>query len=1176
MSEIFTFKNHIFKNDGLGVNITQFHQRKVPCGFNCCDKQKISDLKKTWFIPTSKTFRNHHVYSDVILTQSLLYFLPDKVSSELQNFIKNEGSEQNSIFIFHDLICQNIPFNKMQTEEDRFSEIIKFYRNHRPDFHFSLDPFPDPEIPTTFSYPKHKETESFGTFYCNYYTTGYIKAQGLKYNVIGLESVNRAIWGDTVFFEEIEHDGSTLEYDGLNGYNGWLIYSNEKKHLINDGHSEEQCQNGNITDKKSHHKKSTCQIDSGNCETLDTKKDLQSFQESNNQESSLLQEDLKQNAHMSDIFKDKILKLSESKSERYARITGIKNRRFQAMVANEIDISRTFSGIKKESSLNTNLILVKPLGNKFPPLIVSKEEYNKNEINKFVISEWPDFSKYPIGKKVPLNYKGEINSISDRNLGAGRQQDKNIARDSINIDQNSSQSKYSDISNISYKQILNKAITSLLEMYSINKSSNTDIDLSIRNEHERINWNEIQLLHHEKLKRAGIHIDEEASDNFTVDSLKQRLKLINPHRLDLTHLQIISIDPPGCTDIDDCLSIEVLGPKNQRNDTSRATKGHETPLSQQQKEKNKDMKRESSENLYNRENVLLFNQNYTSKSLKTISPKEMDDSTIFQHEANKDEKNGKIKCIKSSPVELFDDSPLDKPADKVSLNSQMFRIGVHIADVSSFIPTKSSCNHEAAQRSTTVYLNNRRIDMIPEIFSSDLCSLRNNELRFAISVLIDIEVTKKQNNQCKKNEFSSELYHKSEIHDEYTSSTKIHNIAISESLINSYASYTYQEAEDILSDSNHLLYSDFNHLHTLSKILKSERVRNGAINIHSSEIRVSAEGRIDFKKTFRSNSLIEEMMILANNVVGKFIKQNSTKWLLRKHDQADSHSETTNMMNQNMDEAQNNSLKSNLSNIQPTKNDKSHLSVEHTGLTEKFGHDNSKSTLDYNEKSQSTPLGNALMVRSMKKALYTTKFPVYHTGLALPVYTHFTSPIRRYPDLLVHRIIKSIIYKQEYELEIYTHHMNKKSRNSQIVSRECNEHFIYWYLVDQNGNVRIKSKNTNEETNALNHKMSKLNESSGKDDKSQKGAIKKSHKTKAIHQKIKRSHPNDDFPTYTAYKIRTVRSDTGYFTFIFLEQLDIDAIIHGSIDSAKITVRFKRDDYWWNVMGWMIFEQIAQ
>ena len=589
-------------------------------------------------------------------------------------------------------------------------------------------------------------------------------------------------------------------------------------------------------------------------------------------------------------------------------------------------------------------------------------------------------------------------------------------------------------------------------MNDLNRDSNKSLILNNRNEYEKINWEEIKFLYPQEIKNI---VQDESLKNENQD-----LSEINPNRKDLTHLRIFSIDPPGCTDIDDCLSIEEMNVDE---------------VSEFLCEKQK-----KSEGLKE------------AKKIKRTRPVETKGATITD-------------ALNAT----------ESVKDTVPDGEYYYKLGVHIADVSSFVPVDSVCSKEAFQRATTIYLNSKRIDMIPEMFSSELCSLRNNQLRLAMSVFMVIKVNKKEDSELE----SPILY-------------DVLDVEITESLIKSCSSLTYAQADEILdlndqvlkksNDLTRQLNRDLVNLYSLTRILKEQRDIKGAININSREIRVKKGDETDFllgnKTVNKSNSLIEECMILANRIVGEFIKERSTNWVLRKHEARD-----VDLSDTIRDEP----VEDIADNVDKSDTPATTCAIENENVK------------------------NMLLTRSMKKAVYTNNFPLRHTGLAIDYYTHFTSPIRRYPDLIVHRILKSILYKIKYEIEDDNsiRHLNKKSRLAQVVSRECNREWVYRWLRQETGH----SENEESGNEKLRHQ------------------VKRNHISKPGTQKISK----DPF-IFTGHVIKIISSEKSQFLLIYLEELDIDGIVQAPVtqefnEKDALKVKFVKDDYWWRVMGFIKF-----
>ncbi len=294
-----------------------------------------------------------------------------------------------------------------------------------------------------------------------------------------------------------------------------------------------------------------------------------------------------------------------------------------------------------------------------------------------------------------------------------------------------------------------------------------------------------------------------------------------------------------------------------------------------------------------------------------------------------------------------------------------FQVGVHIADVSHFIRPGTALDKEAANRSTTVYLTDRRIDMVPELLSSNLCSLRGNVERFAFSCIWEMTP-------------NADVV-----------STKFHK-----SIIKSKAAMTYEQAQNKIDDpaDNDELAVSLRNLLKLSKILKARRISNGALLLASSEIRFSVDSEtadpidVEVKQMRETNSMVEEFMLAANISAAKRIFQDfSDCAMLRRHPEP------------------------------PVSNFEDLVKAgKQQGFEIKV--DCGKNLADSLDKakSKSNPFLNTMLrmiaTRCMMQAVYMASGSVdeadfQHYGLAVPIYTHFTSPIRRYADVIVHRLL---------------------------------------------------------------------------------------------------------------------------------------------------------------------------
>uniref|UniRef100_A0A8C4VDV7 Protein DIS3 homolog n=1 Tax=Gopherus evgoodei TaxID=1825980 RepID=A0A8C4VDV7_9SAUR len=301
--------------------------------------------------------------------------------------------------------------------------------------------------------------------------------------------------------------------------------------------------------------------------------------------------------------------------------------------------------------------------------------------------------------------------------------------------------------------------------------------------------------------------------------------------------------------------------------------------------------------------------------------------------------------------------------DPPELENGNLEVGVHIADVSHFIRPGNALDQESAKRGTTVYLCEKRIDMVPELLSSNLCSLRSNVDRFAFSCIWEMN----HNAEILKTRFTK-------------------------SVINSKASLTYAEAQMRIDSANMKdnITTSLRGLNKLAKILKKRRVDNGALTLSSPEVRFHMDSEthdpidLQTKELKETNSMVEEFMLLANISVAKKIHKEFSEYaLLRKHPAPP-----------------------------PSNYDILVKAAKSKNLEIKT--DSAKALADTLDKAESPefPYLNTLLrilaTRCMMQAVYFCSGmdnDFHHYGLASPIYTHFTSPIRRYADIIVHRLL---------------------------------------------------------------------------------------------------------------------------------------------------------------------------
>ena len=366
--------------------------------------------------------------------------------------------------------------------------------------------------------------------------------------------------------------------------------------------------------------------------------------------------------------------------------------------------------------------------------------------------------------------------------------------------------------------------------------------------------------------------------------------------------------------------------------------------------------------------------------------------------------------------------------DAISVNQKensQTEIGIHIADVSHFLQKNTRLDKEAYKRATSVYLVDRVVPMLPEFLSNNLCSLKPNEDKYTFSFVFTFN---------KENKIIKEWFGKT--------------------VINSNKRLTYNEAQHIIKSKKNIIPLEISlskkqekidtkikeaieTLNTVAENLRKKRREKGSISFNKKEVKFILNKKKEpiktiLKKSLEANKLVEEFMLLANKKVAEvFVKNKQLKGVYRIHDQPDEQKIIT------------------LERV-----------IKKLGYNQQLKNTNNLNTqlnslLKQTNNSPEQNLIDTLVIRSMSKAKYSTN-NIGHFGLAFEKYTHFTSPIRRYPDVIVHRILEGILMNQtpnQKDLEEESIHCSHREERATKAERASIKYMQVKYMsskINQN------------------------------------------------------------------------------------------------------------------------------
>ncbi len=349
----------------------------------------------------------------------------------------------------------------------------------------------------------------------------------------------------------------------------------------------------------------------------------------------------------------------------------------------------------------------------------------------------------------------------------------------------------------------------------------------------------------------------------------------------------------------------------------------------------------------------------------------------------------------------------------IEVKEDGYRLGVHIADVTHYVPAGTALDEEALDRSTSVYLVDRVLPMLPEKLSNNLCSLRPNEDRYSFSAWFELD----QAYNIIKRDFGK-------------------------SIIHSDRRFTYSEAQQVLegAEADTHFAEALLLLNKIAKKYRKARFRDGSLNFETDEVRFKLDDdgnpvSVYVKDRKDAHLLVEEFMLLANREVARYIRKKSTPpvpFVYRVHDLPDE------------DKLQDVKLFGLEMGLSLNFDNPKQIAKSFAKLRKAVMEDPRFKILE--------PMG----IRAMAKAEYSPD-NIGHYGLAFDDYTHFTSPIRRYSDVLVHRILQANLTEdkrwKKAKLEVQCKHISRQERKAQKAERESIKYFQVKYMSQYEGQV---------------------------------------------------------------------------------------------------------------------------
>ncbi|MBR6048621.1 MAG: ribonuclease R [Bacteroidales bacterium] len=398
-------------------------------------------------------------------------------------------------------------------------------------------------------------------------------------------------------------------------------------------------------------------------------------------------------------------------------------------------------------------------------------------------------------------------------------------------------------------------------------------------------------------------------------------------------------------------------------------------------------------------------------------PAEVEEEAKKIRRPTKKDVNGRrdFRDVTTFTIDPADAKDFDDALSFRELPNGHVEVGVHIADVSHYVKPGSAIDREAYERGTSVYLVDRTIPMLPEKLCNEVCSLRQDEDKLCFSVVMEMDAK-----------------------------GKVYGNWFGKTVIRSDRRMAYEEAQEIIEngerkvESGEQVVDAILKLHAIATVLRAARYKSGAINFETQEVKFQLDENakpigVYIKESKEANWLIEEFMLLANKSVAEYIgKLKNKTFVYRVHDEPNP--EKLNAFVE---------FVAKLGFSMKTSSRKA-LAESYNRLFENIAGRGEEHMVD------------TIAIRTMSKAYYSTE-NIGHYGLAFPYYTHFTSPIRRYPDLMVHRLLERYLQGgasvSADEYEEYCRHCSVMEKKAADAERTSVKYKQAEYLADKLGQV---------------------------------------------------------------------------------------------------------------------------